>query len=121
VACLTRRQFHPYLLSPIVLGVSGRVLDKPLRYFRTGQEINERADYYAIIYEFISPPVLERHVVQSQLDFFYRIGFSLESTKRDNWRGQGLLVDFSDLSALLDKYWSQANHARCDAGMILEV
>lgn len=98
--------------------IPGRALEKPLRYFRTWQGVDVKCEYYAIIYEFISPPVPERDVVQSQLDVFHRIGFSLESLKRDNWRGQGLLVDFSDILAPLDRYWSPRKHARCDATMI---
>lgn len=51
-------------------------------------------DFYAIIYDFVPPSKQELGVIQAQLDFFYIIGFSVESLKADNWEGKGLLVDF---------------------------
>jgi hypothetical protein len=63
------------------------------------------SDFYAIIYDFVPPSKLELGVVQTQLDFFYIIGFSVESLKADNWEGKGLLVDFSDILSPLDNFW----------------
>lgn len=73
------------------------------------------SDFYAIIYDFVSPSKLELGVVQAQLDFFYFIGFSVESLKADNWEGKGLLVDFCDILSPLNKFWC-SSLVRCEAG-----
>lgn len=72
--------------------------------------------HYAIVYEYV-PDTEEQDpdVIQPQLDVFYLAGFSLVDEKLVNWR-QGKLVDFCDLSALVDrKWWSLSRWKRRDA------
>ncbi|KFY95926.1 hypothetical protein V498_03004 [Pseudogymnoascus sp. VKM F-4517 (FW-2822)] len=72
-------------------------------------------DFYAIVYDFVSPSNLQVGIVQAQLDFFYVVGFSIETLKADNWEGKGLLVDFCDILSPLDRFWCPSL-VKCEVG-----
>lgn len=56
---------------------------------------------------FVPEGLLEEDMVQSSLDFFYLAGFVCVLVKLDNWRGSGILVDFSDLILPHSPAWRQ--------------
>lgn len=68
--------------------------------------------YYAIVYKFVPQGTLDDDVVQSQYDFFYLAGFCIAHFKEDNWRGSGILVDFSDLVLPHLLQWQQGSYGR---------
>ncbi|KAH6623430.1 hypothetical protein F5144DRAFT_583213 [Chaetomium tenue] len=68
------------------------------------------AQYYAIVYEYVPKAKLEFDPVQSQLDFFYRIGFHpCQGMHEVNWQGPGILLDFGDYNSPVDPWFK----ARC--------
>lgn len=70
--------------------------------------ISRREEYYAIVYEFIpkAEPGDYYEVMQSQLDFFWRVGFCFSLPRRENWEG-GILLDMSDLINTWYPTWSK--------------
>ncbi|KAK1957238.1 hypothetical protein LY78DRAFT_648083 [Colletotrichum sublineola] len=78
-------------------------------------------EYYAIVYDFIPEgQSLDRNVVQSQLDFYYRAGFCLTAPMRaDNWKGRGILIDMADLICPWHVGWSESMFLKRRAEEIL--
>lgn len=68
--------------------------------------------YFAIVYTFVPEATLDEDVVQSHLDFCYLAGFICVPVKLDNWRGSGILVDFSDLVSPHFPEWQQFGYGR---------
>lgn len=50
-----------------------------------------------IAYAFVPAELLDENAVLSQADFMHRVGFSFDEVTPRNWRGKGVLVDFSDI------------------------
>ncbi|KAK0629941.1 hypothetical protein B0T17DRAFT_506453 [Bombardia bombarda] len=67
----------------------------------------DRSSYFAIVYSFVPEGTLDDAVIQAQYDFFYLVGFTFAQFKEDNWRGSGILVDFSDLTSPLTTWWDR--------------
>lgn len=95
--------------------VSGEIIREILPSRRLDQRFDPSLDFYAIIYDFVSPSNIQLGVVQAQLDFFYIVGFSIETLKADNWEGKGLLVDFCDILSPLDRFWCPSL-VKCEVG-----
>ncbi|RSL94406.1 hypothetical protein CDV31_014320 [Fusarium ambrosium] len=53
--------------------------------------------YYANIYDYIPRGQVDLNTLVRQLDFFHVTGFINVSFNEANWRGSGVLVDFSDI------------------------
>ncbi|KAK2036350.1 hypothetical protein LZ31DRAFT_483984 [Colletotrichum somersetense] len=72
------------------------------------REIWPDEEYYAIVYDFVpESQSLDNDVVQSQLDFYYLVGFCLTvPMRKDNWKGCGMLVDMADLICPWHVGWS---------------
>ncbi|KAK3940391.1 hypothetical protein QBC46DRAFT_313928 [Diplogelasinospora grovesii] len=79
---------------------------------------NER--YPAIVYRFVPYPTEEEHIpekmidtIVSQLDFFHITGFKSVLFNADNWRGKGMLVDFSAIVSYHtgQRWWKEADYA----------
>ncbi|KAF6810452.1 hypothetical protein CPLU01_15304 [Colletotrichum plurivorum] len=86
-----------------------------IRENRITKQISRDEEYYAIIYEFIPeiqrPP--DRDMVQSQLDFYWLVGFCLaEPLRLDNWKGRGILVDMADLICPWSAGWFPKRYER---------
>ena len=75
-----------------------------------GSKVNERlrglpqehkvADetYPAIVYQFVADAgIPDLDTIDAQTDFFTLTGFELVTFNESNWRGKGVLVDFSDI------------------------
>ncbi|KAG6091817.1 hypothetical protein E4U31_007204 [Claviceps sp. LM219 group G6] len=101
------------LRPPIIrLGQHGR--DYRL-FFRPQQ-------YYAIVYEYIphSEAGLNVDVVQPQLDFFQLGGWCLAPIKRNNWGGDGILLDMSDTISPFQIQWHRWLYSRRRATDVTE-
>ncbi len=74
---------------------------RPPRVKLGGQvhEILPTQEYYAIVYEWIpeSESVMDKDIVQSQLDFFWLVGFCFVPIRLENWVRPGVLIDTADL------------------------
>ena len=78
-------------------------------------DLKDDETYYAIIYEYIHGWKLEADDIIAQLGFFHITGFSLVPFKCNNWRGSGVLVDFSDIvSPFADSPWWRESEYRMD-------
>ncbi|RSL59036.1 hypothetical protein CEP54_007508 [Fusarium duplospermum] len=53
--------------------------------------------YYANIYDYIPHGQVDMNTLIGQLDFFHVSGFINVSFNEANWRGAGVLIDFSDI------------------------
>jgi hypothetical protein len=62
-------------------------------------------DLYAIVYTWLPQGTLTKKALQDQLDFFWLTGFSLVPIADRNYRGSGILVDFSDPILPHDPTW----------------
>lgn len=108
--------FHPDVLPNTCLGwmeLSGqeaRVLFRQLRAFAPDMPADK--SYFAIVYTFLPEGQLDDAVIQSQMDFFYLTGFVCPAFKEDNWRGSGILVDFSDIVSPLSPSWNRMLYGR---------
>lgn len=60
-------------------------------------DIKDEETYFCIIYAFVPKGKLDADVILSQLDFFHIVGFYNVPFNPANWRGEGVLVDFSDI------------------------
>jgi hypothetical protein len=96
------RRFHRYLQ-----------IQRPRGYRAVGV-------HYAMVYEYV-PNTGEQDpdVIQAQLDTFYLAGFALNEIKLDNWL-QGKLVNFCDLSSLVDP-WVPSRWKRRDARLYFQL
>lgn len=74
--------------------------------------LTRRPWYFALVYTFVPEGTVDEAVVQSHLDFFYLAGFVNVPAKLDNWRGPGILVDFSDLVHPMSKEWDRFMYGR---------
>lgn len=108
--------FHPEVLPNTCLGwmeLSGqeaRALFRRLRAFAPDMPADK--PYFAIVYSFVPEGQLDDTVIQSQMDFFYLTGFVCPAFKEDNWRGSGVLVDFSDIISPLSPSWQRVLYGR---------
>ncbi|KAG6292385.1 hypothetical protein E4U45_006967 [Claviceps purpurea] len=101
------------LRPPIIrLGQDGR----DYRHFFRAQQ------YYAIVYEYVpsSEAGLDVDVVQPQLDFFWLGGWCLATMKRDNWGGDGILLDMADAISPLQSGWHRLMYWRRRATDVTE-
>ncbi|KAG6075578.1 hypothetical protein E4U15_005589 [Claviceps sp. LM218 group G6] len=93
----------PQALRPYVLSLDRRGEGRR-QFFSTGQ-------YYALVYEYIpsteagSEADLDVDVVQPQLDFLWLGGWCLTMMKRDNWGGDGILLDMADVMSVFHRGW----------------
>ncbi|KAI1074853.1 hypothetical protein F5B20DRAFT_562058 [Whalleya microplaca] len=65
-----------------------------------GIRLGQRPDpgpIFGIVYEWVSTEKLEKEIARSQLEFFHITGFSMRWFYPQNWLGNGILVDFSDI------------------------
>lgn len=89
--------------------IRGKDANKVLYRQRAVPIFDRDKNYPVIIYRYVPEEKLSEAVVQPQLDFFYRTGFIFCSLEKRNWRGQGILVDFSDAvpphAREWKKYW----------------
>jgi hypothetical protein len=78
------------------------------------RQILPTEEYYAIIYEFIPDCQLDidNHVIQSQLDFYWLVGFCVVPMRPENWKGPGVLIDMADIVCPWHAGWSQAWYKR---------
>lgn len=60
-------------------------------------DLKDNEVYYANIYDYISKEQVDMDTLIGQLDFFHITGFINVSFNEANWRGSGVLVDFSDI------------------------
>ncbi len=77
--------------------------------------------FFALIYTFVPQGMLDTRSIQSQLDFFHMAGFLVLMFKKDNWRGQGVLVDFSDIVPLHETAWAECDYRRMDIAACIEL
>lgn len=77
--------------------LDGGEIRSVLRKLKVYHWLKEEEKYAAIVYRFVPKGTLDLKVIQSQLDAFYQMGFINVTPKKDNWRGEGILVDLSDL------------------------
>lgn len=93
----------PKALRPYVLSLDRRGEGRR-QFFPTQQ-------YYALVYEYIpsteagSEADLDVNVVQPQLDFLWLGGWCLTMMKRDNWGGDGILLDMADVMSVFHRGW----------------
>ncbi|KAM7182889.1 hypothetical protein V8F33_013941 [Rhypophila sp. PSN 637] len=108
--------FRPDVLPNTCLGwmeLSGkeaRALFHMLQAFAPDMPADK--SYFAIVYLFVPEGQLNDTVIQSQMDFFYLTGFVCPAYKEDNWRGSGILVDFSDIVSPLSSSWQRLLYGR---------
>lgn len=85
------------------------------------KDIWPQKEYFAIVYEFIPEGCLDKNVVQSQLDFYWLVGFCFTPTMRpDNWKGDGILIDMADLICPWHAGWSIGSYYRRLARLIVK-
>jgi len=81
------------------------------------RDLTERLPwYFAMVYAFVPEGPHRTEVILSQYDFYYLAGFVCAPFKKDNWRGSGILVDFSDLTLPFAsrRQWSEMLYGRRD-------
>lgn len=84
---------------------------------RVYADLDENESCFAIVYSFVPEEKLDAGVVQRQLDFFHVAGFNLAPFREQNWRGEGILVDISDLIPPRDGgWWRQGDYQRMNVG-----
>ncbi len=71
--------------------------------------------YAAIVYKFVPEGPRHETLILDHLNFFYRVGFAPNGFKEENWRGPGILVDFSNLVLPFDSWWQ-----RCLYGWVIK-
>ncbi len=78
------------------------------------REILRTEEYYAIVYEFIPDCQLgmDLQVVQSQLDFYWLVGFCIILTRPENWAAPGMLMDMADIVCPWHAAWSRTWYKR---------
>ncbi|KAI5860387.1 hypothetical protein GGS23DRAFT_613950 [Durotheca rogersii] len=78
------------------------------------REIRPSEEYYAIVYELIpqDQPAMDVHVTQSQLDFFWLVGFCFVPMRLENWAGPGMLLDMADIICPWHAGWFKALYRR---------
>lgn len=80
---------------------------------RAYADLDENESCFAIVYSFVPEEKLDADVVQRQLDFFHVAGFNLAPFRERNWRGEGILVDISDLIPPHGRgWWRQGDYQR---------
>lgn len=72
---------------------------------------------FCIAYRFVPEGELDMKTVVAQANFFHVAGFYQRQFKGNNWRGRGVLVDFSDLVPLHETLWSPQGY-RCFEGWV---
>lgn len=72
---------------------------------------------FCIAYRFVPEGELDMKTVVAQANFFHVAGFYQRQFKGNNWRGKGVLVDFSDLVPLHETLWSPQGHS-CFEGWV---
>lgn len=73
---------------------------------------NRDETYFVIVYHYVLDEELRIPVVQAQLDFFYQTGFICTPVEERNWRGPGILIDFSDLVSPHAHEWEEFTFGR---------
>ncbi|KAG6292384.1 hypothetical protein E4U45_006966 [Claviceps purpurea] len=83
--------------------------------------------YYALVYEYIpnteasSVADLDVDVVQPQLDYLWLGGWCLTMMKRDNWGGDGILLDMADVMSVFHRGWHKWLYSRRRAAELTEI
>ncbi|EQK98164.1 hypothetical protein G6O67_006131 [Ophiocordyceps sinensis] len=68
--------------------------------------------YFAIVHEYIPQGESYAAAVQSQIDFFWRMGFDFSSSPRpENWKS-GMLVDYPDIVSPWGYGWYKTSYRR---------
>lgn len=77
--------------------LKGSAINSALMETDVFSDIKNEETYFCIIYAFVPEGNIDADVVISQLDFFHVVGFYSVLVNLANWRGEGVLVDFSDI------------------------
>lgn len=79
-----------------------------------GSLMKMEESYFGIVYDFVPRARLNPDAISSQLDFFHVAGFDIVPFNPTNWRGEGILIDFSDIVSPLapDWHWRRTNYAK---------
>ena len=120
VECAPRSNFEPFTtaaeINPCLGWISfdGPALRAVFRHlWAPTYDVDYDAEAYcAIVYQFVPEGTLDDNVVLSHLDFFYLTGFVNVLFKEDNWRGSGILVDFSDILLPLAPEWDRLSYGK---------
>lgn len=76
-------------------------------------EIKGEETYFCIVYAFVPGKRLRADTILSQMDFFHAVGFDIVPFNPANWRGEGVLIDFSDIiSPFFHLDWDNARYAK---------
>lgn len=80
-------------------------------------DIKNEETYFCIIYAFVPKGNIDIDVIVSQLDFFHIVGFYNVPFNPTNWRGEGVLVDFSDIVSPFahELHWGRNSYAMSQA------
>lgn len=94
--------------------LKGSTVNAAFERCQVTRDVKDDETYWAIVYEFVPADKLDGDTVLSQLDFFHVTGFYSVPLNPANWRGSGVLVDFSDIVSpfahVLD--WDAHSYAR---------
>ncbi|OAA61223.1 Protein kinase-like domain protein [Niveomyces insectorum RCEF 264] len=94
---------------------SGKQIGGVLWRFHKLANFDDAQTYYCIVYNFVeSGDVrdLDEDKIVEHTKFFHTVGFLLNTFNFTNWRGDAVLVDFSDLTSPFRKYeWLPRGYA----------
>ncbi|KAI1499395.1 hypothetical protein F5X99DRAFT_430776 [Biscogniauxia marginata] len=109
------KSFSPHIQINTCLGwmvINGHQVRSALKALGVVPYLKTDESYFAIVYSFVPKGDLDEDIIQSHLDFFYLAGFECVPLKEDNWRGSGILVDFSDLVSPHAPEWDRFKYGR---------
>ncbi|CAG9984896.1 unnamed protein product [Clonostachys byssicola] len=114
-----RKRFGWLKANSTRLFEDGRMGPPCARVGRDRRAMTKDGEYYAILYEYISPG--EQHVdmegLQAQMDLLYLVGFDICDLKPENWI-RGILIDMAALESPWEMHWSHRAHKHYDVNRI---
>lgn len=87
----------------------------PLPFDLKGQLPQNKA--FGLVYRFVPDqgPIDKKYILR-QTNLFHITGFHILDFKGNNWRGEGVLVDFSDIVAPWESAWQDLDYAGYSVG-----